>query len=376
METDGGIRFSDYERFLLLKDDWETTRRHHESWWAREGLVFWITAPRGEHGGWKASDEPDRPADLDERWYGAEYRARAAEYAVSQAYYGGDAFPIAPGWSAAGDLGVFLGARVELEPRTVWMHASMDEPGDEAERGRVIELDRSNEWLVRHYEMVRLMVEQSRGRFFIGMPDLVENIDVLASLRGTEPLLMDMVDRPDWVERRVREINDAFFEAFDLFYDLVRDQEGGNTFVFNLWGPGRTAKVQCDACSMFGPAMFRRFVTPALTDQCAWLDYSMFHLDGESCLPNLDALLEIEPLDAIEWTPSKLSVGDTGGMPKWYDLYRRILAGGKSVQAIGVRPDEVIPLLDACGGKGMFITCHAETEDEARELEERIHAYR
>ena len=35
--------------------------------------------------------------------------------------------------------------------------------------------------------------------------------------------------------------------------------------------------------------------------------------------------------------------------------YRRILEAGKSVQAIGVRPEEIVPLLDAVGGKGMYI---------------------
>ncbi len=167
---------------------------------------------------------------------------------------------------------------------------------------------------------------------------------------------------------------DAMFG--DLLTELVRDPAGGNSFVFNLWGPGRTAKVQCDACSTFGPAAFRRFVKPALTQQCQWLDYSMFHLDGESCLPSLDEILDIEPLDAVEWTPSKLSVGDSGGNPRWHELYRRILAAGKSVQAIGVRPEEVIPLLDACGPEGMFITCAAASEAEAGELLERVEAYR
>ena len=62
--------------------------------------------------------------------------------------------------------------------------------------------------------------------------------------------------------------------------------------------------------------------------------------------------------------------------PRHWDLYRRILAGGKSVQAIGVRVDEVLPLLDACGGKGMFITTQAPTEDKARELAEKVNAYR
>ena len=90
----------------------------------------------------------------------------------------------------------------------------------------------------------------------------------------------------------------------------------------------------------------------------------------------MDALLEIPSLQAIEWTPRRLSVGDSGGHPRHWDLYRRILDGGKSVQAIGVNPDEVIPLLDACGGKGMFITTNAATEAEARALSEQVEAYR
>jgi len=87
-------------------------------------------------------------------------------------------------------------------------------------------------------------------------------------------------------------------------------------------------------------------------------------------------LLAIEPLRAIEWTPRRLSVGDSGGHPRHWDLYRRILAAGKSVQAIGVRYDEVLPLLDACGGDGMYIMTSAPSEGAARDLAERVEAYR
>ena len=112
--------------------------------------------------------------------------------------------------------------------------------------------------------------------------------------------------------------------------------------------------------------MFRRFVQPALTRQCAWLDYSLFHLDGTQAIPQLDNLLSIEPLRAIEWTPQAGLPG--GGSPRWYDLYRRIRAAGKSVQAIGVRPEEVEPLLDAVGAEGMFVMVAADDEDQALEV--------
>ena len=117
---------------------------------------------------------------------------------------------------------------------------------------------------------------------------------------------------------------------------------------------------------MISPAMFREFVVPALTEQCEWLDYSMYHLDGTTALQHLDAILEIEPLDAIEWTPQSGLEG--GGSPRWYDLYRRIKTAGKSVQAVGVTPAEVAPLIDAIGPEGLYITTRCATEAEARRL--------
>jgi hypothetical protein len=65
-----------------------------------------------------------------------------------------------------------------------------------------------------------------------------------------------------------------------------------------------------------------------------------------------------------------------GGDPMWYDLYRRILNSGKSVQAIGVKPDEVIPLINAVGTNGLYIMVNADNEDEARALEEAVKPYR
>lgn len=356
---------------LAWKEDWASARQHHIDWWRHDGLVLWVTAPRAV----PAVDlpPPPAPASLDERWYGPEWRLRHHEYHMSRCYYGGDAFPLLPCISAAGDLGAYMGCHPNLSRETVWCEPCIADPPEDQPPLR---LDRASWAFRQHLAMVELAVRESRGRWLVMPPDLVENIDILSAMRGPQTLLFDLVDRPEWVEQKVTEINQAFFAAFEAFADLVRDGFGGNSFCFNIWGPGRTAKVQCDACAMFGPARFRRFVVPALTAQCSWLDFALYHLDGEDCLANLDELLAIEPLQAIEWTPRRLSVGDSGGHPRHWDLYRRIRAAGKSVQAIGVRYDEVIPLLDACGGQGMYITTSAPTEDQARELAAKVAPYR
>ncbi len=356
---------------LTWKENWETARRNHEAWWRGDGLVLWVTAPR--EAPVEDVPEPDPPRDLYERWFDAGFRLRREVYRLSRTYFGGDAFPLFSCISAAGDLAAYLGCEVNLSPRTVWCDPCIGEP---PEASGPVRLNRVSRAFRDHLAMVRLAARESRGRWLVVMPDLVENVDILSAMRGPQTLMFDLVDRPDWVVEKVAEINRAYFEAFDAFADEVRDAHGGNAFIFNVWGPGRTAKVQCDACAMFGPRMFRRCVVPALTEQCRWLDFAMYHLDGEDCLPNLDELLAIEPLQAIEWTPRRLSVGDSGGHPDHWPLYRRILDAGKAVQAIAVEYDEVIPLLDACGGKGMFISTSAPTESAARELAVKADAYR
>lgn len=213
------------------------------------------------------------------------------------------------------------------------------------------------------------------GAYLVPMPDLVENIDVLAALRDNQVLMMDMVMRPDWVLGKLDEINQVYFQAFDALYDIIKQPDGSNAFcAFSIWGPGKTAKVQCDAAAMFSPAMFEQFVVPTLTVQCEWLDYSMFHLDGHQCIPHLDHLLEIDALDAIEWTPDPNV--PSGGNPEWYPMYKRILEAGKSVQAIGVKHSEIKPLLDAVGPDGLYIMTHLGDEAAVEKVTEVIEPYR
>jgi len=194
----------------------------------------------------------------------------------------------------------------------------------------------------------------------VGCPDLIEGLDTLASLRGTQRVLLDMVDRPDELAQEVQAVNDIWFAVFDRIYDEI-NIDGEMAFCyFSIWGPGRIAKLQSDISGMFGVRPFRRFVLPFIREQCQRLDYSLYHLDGVAAVRHLDALLEIEELDAIQWTPG---VGEPqGGDPRWYDLYRRILAAGKSIMPCWVEVDELAPLLDAVGPEGVNVLMHFTSE--------------
>jgi hypothetical protein len=125
---------------------------------------------------------------------------------------------------------------------------------------------------------------------------------------------------------------------------------------------------------MISREMFDSFVLPVLEKQCKALDYSVYHLDGSTALHHLDSLLSIEELDAIEWTPEPSL--PQGGDPEWYDLYRRILKAGKSVEIVNVKPEQVTQLLDVLGTDGLYICATAKTQEQVHMLEREVAKYR
>ncbi len=343
---------------LLWKKDWPLCQRNIIKWWNHQGLALCLKSKRSMP--WEIVAEPEAPKDWDNWWTDPNYRLRAAEASLASLNHLGEAFPYFDPQIGPGSLGTFLGSTPHFVEGTVWYEPCISNP----DRPKPIRFNvENNHWLDVHMALIKKGLENARSRYLVGIPDLIENLDTLAALRGDTSLFFDLVERPGWVLDRLAEINQAFFSAFDYIYDQVKDSEGGNTFsAFALWGPGKTAKVQCDISASLSPRMFRKFVVPYLTEQCHWLDYAMYHLDGTTCLQHLDTLLEIEPLRAIEWTPQAGLPG--GGSSQWFDIYRRIKAGGKSLQLVDVAPEDMLPLLDAVGPEGTFIIFN-QVVDEA-----------
>jgi hypothetical protein len=225
-------------------------------------------------------------------------------------------------------------------------------------------------------EIVRQSAQLAGPNYFIGMPALLGGVDVLAALRGTADLLMDILDDPAAVRRRLQQIQHAYEQAFDRMRELIKlpGDESMCYGYFMLWGEGPTGLCQCDTAAMLSPTMFREFVMPYLKQQCEFLAHSMYHIDGAQALVHLEPLLELSDLDAIEFTPDPKSPG--GGDPHWFELYRGILDAGKSIWVANLRKHEVIPLLDAIGGAGVYVSVNGLSETDAEELVQQIEPYR
>jgi hypothetical protein len=358
----------------MWKSNWSETKQRFVKWWNREGLLIGMWgAPETAHALHETVTPPVRPGTLDERYGNAAFRAAENHYRLSRSIYPLDVIPSATTDLGPGSLALFLGSRPEFAEDTVWFHPNI-QAELEPEKLPPLKFDPAHPWWRTTEDILRRCAELSRGKYLVGCPDLVENMDVLASLREAQTLLMDMIERPEWVEQKLSEINEVWFAAYQRIYDIIKLEDGSSAFgAFYIWGPGKVAKVQCDSSAMFSPKMYQRFVVPALTAQCQWLDYSLYHLDGTQAMCHLDSLLEIEPLDAIEWTPQ--AGIETGGHKRWHDMYRRILAAGKSVQVVNVELDELLPLLDTIGPKGVYILIQFKDQAEADKVLKIVEPY-
>ena len=341
------------------KPNLEETKRRYVDWWNHKGIVLnmWEHFQEGVK---PHADvpKPAPPKDLNQKWFDPQWRADYLDWYVAHSSLMADMLPVANTQLGPGSLAAILGGVFEGGEDTIWIHPDPNYSDD------IVFNPEHPNWLL-HKELLKACKAKAQGHYYVGMPDLMEGLDVLAAIKGTDKVLLDTVMRPEVLEHQMQQINDIYFRVFDELYDIIREGDEMAFCYFSSWAPGKMSKLQSDISTMISVDDYRRFVQPFIREQCQKIDYTLYHLDGVGAMHHLDALLEIKELNAIQWTPG---VGEPqGGSPKWYDLYKKILAGGKSIMACWVTLDELKPLLDNIGGEGVHIEMDFHNEREVEQ---------
>lgn len=338
--------------------EWERSRKRFAAWWVGEvedRVLLQVTAPRPA-----AASPPAAAISLEQQWLDADWRMRAFEHQMSATHYGGDAFPYLETHIGPGTMSLYLGAQPELRPDTVWYGKCIED----IRAAEPPERDDNNPYWTFSRELASQAAVRLKGRALVALPDLIEGLDILASLVGTDKLLLYLVDAPDDVHRFQASLTESYFDFHEPLYNIVCDEHEGCCFsAFSTYAPSAMAKVQCDFSAMLSPAMFEEFVAPYLDEQCERLDYAVYHLDGPCCLQHLDILLSLPNIDAIQWTPGASE--PHACWEGWVPLYRKIRKAGKSVMIRGGTPDCARKIVEELGPEGLDIMLWVQTPDEA-----------
>jgi hypothetical protein len=315
---------------LSYRPDFDAVRDRLTHWWRGGDLgrpTLQLTVRRDT----PADDIPPRATPAG--WV-TDYSTRDFDYRVYLALrtcvdlqYLAEAVPsVAPGLGP-NTLALYLGCHGEELTDTVWFHPCIESPDTAS-----FEAAADNFYWNFTQRLVQAQLEQGGDRFLTSFPDLIEGLDTLAAMRGTEALLVDLLERPDWVHASLATISERYFEFYDPLYELQRDDRGGSHFW--AWAPGRMAKLQCDFSAMISPEMFDEFMVPVLEQMTSRLDHCMYHWDGPGAIAHLDALLTVDGIDMIQWTPGAGAAEVTDR--QWWPLYHRIIDAGKKVILLGL----------------------------------------
>jgi hypothetical protein len=349
---------------LLYREDMDEVRARLTTWWNRGDIgrpAMQITAPRSEPlptaeampepEGWVTNYSTSR----------FDYRVNLAARACAGTYYLGEAVPATAPDLGPNCLALFLGCEGVETPGTVWFKPCIGRP-EEA----VFEFERDNFYWDFCLRLAREQLRLGEGRYLVQFPDLIEGLDTLAAMRGTERLLMDLVERPEWVRESVRKITQLYFRYYDVLYGMIRDEVGGSHYW--AWAPGRLAKFQCDFSAMISPEMFGELMVPVLEEMCERVSYSIYHWDGPGALGHQDHLLSIQKLDMLQWTAGEGH--EPAWHKRWWPYYHRTIEAGKKCM-IGGGCIEDLKRLKAEFGEGLkqfLIGMTADSPAQAGEI--------
>jgi hypothetical protein len=290
-----------------------------------------------------------------------DYRVNLSARQCVNTYYLGEAVPTVSPDLAPNCLALYLGCKGVESPGTVWCEPFIDNPEETR-----FEYDPGNFYWDFSLRLGREQLRLGKGKFLVAFPDLIEGLDTLAAMRGTERLLIELIERSNWVHQSLRQITDLYFHYYDILYDMFRDEVGGS--VFWAWAPGRMAKFQCDFSAMISPSMFGEFMVPFLTEMCERVSYCMYHWDGPGAIGHHDHLLSIPKLTMLQWTPG------AGQEPthhkRWWAMYHKTVEAGKKLM-IGCDTIETLKLLKKEFGPGLkqfLIGMDAQSPEHAVEI--------
>lgn len=275
-------------------------------------------------------------------------------------YWGGDAMPSYTPSFGPDQFAAWLGADLEwskTDKSTNWVVPFVDD----WEKVLPLQVDTNNRWWRRMLDFVAALGKAAKGKMLISHLDLHSNMDTLSAIRTPTKLCMDFFDVPELIDRAMADVRAAYAPVYDALYEAGGMGACGTQGWVAAYHSGKTNTTQCDFAALCGPAQFRRWILPALEEESASLEHSVYHYDGPECLVHLDDICSIPGLDTIQWTPGARNKA----FIDWMDLLKKIQSKGKSVyvpcntQDIRIYHKELKPNM-------VFYQCSAKDEEDAK----------
>jgi hypothetical protein len=234
-------------------------------------------------------------------------------------------------WEAQRDLGDFpytcapissvpwleaiAGCPIMASPTSLWAEPCLHDLAN-------WEWDRAvpaNPWTRKLLEMMRVLVEHSRGRYQVSPTLMRGPADILAALRGATQFAIDFMDNPYLVVTALHQCARIWREVAQAQLDLIPPSSEGYIALdsaLRAWAPDKLLWLQEDAMALLSPKLYRDFVLPIDKDLSTSFPCVAFHLHG-TALWAIDELVQVSGIDVMELNLEAVMCDEVGTFAGW-----------------------------------------------------------
>ncbi len=349
---------------MIYKPNFEESKVYWRAFWEREVIdrpLLCVTAPKD---GVRPPSAAFTPSICFQHCMDGTFDTLLKKYDARAAamYYGGEAIPQFEITLGPDQYAAFLGAPLLTndETYTTWAHPIVDD-WETFE----VAIDKSPGG---YYDQIEKFFERGaelmQDRFLLATLDMHSHMDALSALRGPMGLCYDVMDCPEKVHKILDAVRKTYPDIFNMTRDAGKMERSGYTCWAPLYSEESYSVVSCDFACMLSPEQTREFVIPAVEEEAAFLTNSLYHIDGAGALKNLDDILAIERIGAIQWVPG-------AGQPRtlqWMDVLHKIQDAGKGLWIYDWSIDEIKAHFRDLKPEGLVFTIGCRSQKEADDL--------
>jgi hypothetical protein len=363
---------------LSTKEDCQQAKDRINAWWNGEVIdraVVMATAPKAHvnvqeyHSLFSAVGATH--AEMLDWFTNEEAVIQRLEKYVHSTYWGGEAIPyvLPVSVNLVAITAAYLGCPYHLFPgsNSAWAEPVISD-WDHLQN---FSFDPENEWWKISRKLLNALSARAQGQYYIGVPDLNGPGEMLALLRGTQTLAIDLLEHePELFRGVIDQANFAWLRYWQASVGAIHQWVDGYMYWMGIWSDRPSIDLQNDFCCMISPKLFNEIFLPSLEQQTQWVERTIYHLDGPGAIRHLDALLSLPRLSGIQWVPG----AGSPPMSQWLPLLRRIQTKGKLL-ALNCEPWEVEALVTGLEPEGLLLSTSCASEEEARELLKKVNRW-
>jgi hypothetical protein len=217
-------------------------------------------------------------------------------------------------------------------------------------------------------ELTSYALERRSGKFLVGYTDLHPGMDCVLAWRGMEQLCFDLLEAPEQVARMVEIASRDFRSIYDHFDNILKAHNQPSISWMEIPSFEKFHIPSCDFATMMSPEQFNRFALPAIQEEVKYMPHNVFHLDGKGVAKNIDKLLEMPEITAIQWAQG---VGEDLPIMQWVPLIKRIQQAGKGV-IVDLQKCELEEFVEQMQPEGIFLWIAEDDEAEQKKIIRRL----